>query len=57
MTDPSPLDELEVWFLTGSQGLYGEETLEKQVAAQAREVARRLETRPPCRCGSSSTRC
>jgi L-arabinose isomerase len=31
----------EVWFLTGSQGLYGEETL-KQVAEQSQEVARSL---------------
>jgi len=31
----------EVWFLTGSQGLYGEETL-RQVAAQSQEVARAL---------------
>jgi L-arabinose isomerase len=31
----------EVWFLTGSQGLYGEETL-KQVAEQSQEVARAL---------------
>jgi len=30
-----------VWFLTGSQGLYGEETL-KQVAEQSQEVARVL---------------
>lgn len=30
-----------VWFLTGSQGLYGEETL-RQVAEQSREVATRL---------------
>lgn len=30
-----------VWFLTGSQGLYGEETL-RQVAEQSREVARML---------------
>ena len=45
MTDPSPFDQLEVWFLTGSQGLYGEETL-AQVAAQAGEVARRLDAAP-----------
>ena len=32
----------EVWFLVGSQGLYGEETL-KQVAQQSQEVARLLE--------------
>ncbi len=31
----------EVWFLTGSQGLYGEDTLE-QVADQSREIARAL---------------
>src|SRR6478672_7591871 len=33
MTD-SPFDGLEVWLLTGSQGLYGEDVL-RQVAAQA----------------------
>ena len=32
----------EIWFLTGSQGLYGPETLE-QVAAQSQEVARALD--------------
>jgi len=31
----------EVWFLTGSQSLYGPETLD-QVAAQSQEIARRL---------------
>ncbi|SPT49389.1 L-arabinose isomerase [Actinomadura madurae] len=31
----------EIWFLTGSQGLYGEDTL-RQVAAQSREIAARL---------------
>ena len=45
MTAPSPLDELELWFLTGSQSLYGEETL-VQVATQAQEVARRLDAAP-----------
>jgi L-arabinose isomerase len=35
------LASLEVWFLTGSQGLYGEETL-KQVAEQSQEIARGL---------------
>ncbi|GAA3605841.1 L-arabinose isomerase [Agrococcus terreus] len=34
---PDPATKV-VWFLTGSQGLYGEETL-AQVAAQSREVA------------------
>lgn len=36
------LAEYEVWFLTGSQNLYGEETL-KQVAEQSREIARALD--------------
>ncbi|MFE4604351.1 L-arabinose isomerase [Kitasatospora indigofera] len=31
-------DAREIWFLTGSQGLYGEDTL-RQVAEQSREVA------------------
>ncbi|BFV55130.1 L-arabinose isomerase [Kitasatospora sp. CMC57] len=31
----------EVWFLTGSQGLYGEETL-RQVAAQSQQIAESL---------------
>jgi L-arabinose isomerase len=34
----SSLDACEVWFATGSQGLYGDETL-RQVAEQSREVA------------------
>ena len=33
-----PLKSLEVWFVTGSQHLYGEETL-KQVAAHSEEIA------------------
>ena len=37
------LSTYEVWFLTGSQGLYGEETL-RQVADQSREVARGIQT-------------
>jgi L-arabinose isomerase len=32
----------EVWFLTGSQGLYGEEAL-RQVASQSQEIARALD--------------
>ena len=36
------LAEYEVWFLTGSQNLYGEETL-KQVAEQSQEIARALD--------------
>ena len=37
-----PYSDKKVWFLTGSQGLYGEETLQ-QVADQSREVARLLD--------------
>ncbi len=36
------LSALKVWFLIGSQGLYGEETL-RQVAEQSQEVARLLQ--------------
>jgi L-arabinose isomerase len=36
-----PLDQSEVWFLTGSQELYGEATL-RQVAADAEQIARSL---------------
>lgn len=39
------LKTLEVWFLTGSQFLYGEETL-KQVAAHSEEIARTLDATP-----------
>jgi L-arabinose isomerase len=37
-----PLKDLECWFCTGSQGLYGEETL-RQVAEQSRQVAGALD--------------
>ena len=40
MTNPSAASE--VWFLTGSQNLYGEETLQ-QVAAQSQRVAAALD--------------
>ena len=36
-----PYADREIWFLTGSQGLYGEETL-RQVAEQSQEIARVL---------------
>ena len=36
-----PLDQYEVWFLTGSQELYGEATL-RQVAADSEQIARSL---------------
>ncbi|GGM09273.1 MULTISPECIES: L-arabinose isomerase [Micromonospora] len=42
MTSSSPA---EVWFLTGSQGLYGPETL-RQVAEQSRQIAARLDADP-----------
>ncbi|MBO9555432.1 L-arabinose isomerase [Cellulomonas sp.] len=37
-----PYADREIWFLTGSQGLYGEDTL-RQVAEQSQEVARLLD--------------
>ncbi len=40
-----PYADREVWFLTGSQDLYGEETL-RQVAAQSQEVVRLLDASP-----------
>ena len=40
-----PYADREVWFLTGSQNLYGEETL-RQVAAQSQEVVRLLDASP-----------
>jgi len=40
-----PYADREVWFLTGSQNLYGEETL-RQVARQSQEVARLLDASP-----------
>ncbi|HEY0117724.1 MAG TPA: L-arabinose isomerase, partial [Cellulomonas sp.] len=40
-----PYADREIWFLTGSQGLYGEETL-RQVAEQSQEVARALDASP-----------
>jgi L-arabinose isomerase len=38
---PSQDDDVEIWFLTGSQALYGEETL-RQVEHQSREIAEML---------------
>ncbi len=40
-----PYADREVWFFTGSQDLYGEETL-RQVAQQSQEVARTLDASP-----------
>ena len=42
MTNPP---SREIWFLTGSQGMYGEETL-RQVAAQSQEIAETLAAGP-----------
>jgi len=44
----NPASEHEIWFLTGSQELYGQETLEK-VAAHAREIAAHLDGALPIR--------
>ena len=38
----NPFEGKEIWFLTGSQGLYGPETLD-QVAEQSRVIAERLD--------------
>src|SRR5512140_304691 len=40
-----PYDSYEVWFATGSQSLYGEDTL-RQVAEQSRQVAEALDASP-----------
>jgi len=40
------LDQYEIWFLTGSQGLYGEETL-RQVAEQSQAVHAELAAQVP----------
>jgi len=45
MPATTPLGDLEVWFLTGSQDLYGAETL-RQVAAQSTAIASVLESAP-----------
>ncbi|WP_089104800.1 L-arabinose isomerase [Streptomyces hyaluromycini] len=42
-SDPTYRLPGEIWFLTGSQGLYGEETL-NQVAHQSQRIAERLDT-------------
>jgi L-arabinose isomerase len=42
---PDALGQLEVWFVTGSQEMYGPATL-RQVEAHAREVAAGLDTQP-----------
>ncbi|MFK5584049.1 L-arabinose isomerase [Serinicoccus sp. LYQ131] len=42
MNASTPYPEQEIWFCTGSQHLYGEDTL-RQVAEQSREIAARLD--------------
>jgi L-arabinose isomerase len=42
---PEQLRDLQVWFITGSQQLYGEETL-RQVAGQSRAIAGALDDAP-----------
>jgi L-arabinose isomerase len=42
MTVGPALETMEVWFLTGSQGLYGEDVI-KQVEAQSRDIAEELD--------------
>ena len=45
------LKELEVWFVTGSQHLYGEETL-KQVAEHSQKIAASLNDATQISCKS-----
>jgi L-arabinose isomerase len=47
-------DGLECWFLTGSQALYGEETL-RQVAEQSRHVVQALDAAPTRQHNSGSS--
>ncbi|MFI5678532.1 L-arabinose isomerase [Streptomyces cellulosae] len=47
MTTPTkPYDTQEIWFLTGSQGLYGDDILQ-QVAHQSRQIAERFDAAEP----------
>ncbi len=41
----NPFEGKEIWFLTGSQDLYGEDTL-RQVADQSSAIARALDVSP-----------
>ena len=50
-----PLGELEVWFVTGSQEMYGEETL-RQVAANSGGSPPSSTSRRRSRSGSSTGR-
>ena len=48
-------DVREVWFLTGSQGLYGAETL-RQVAAHSQQIAQVLDDAAESTCTWSGSR-
>ena len=50
------LKDYTLWFVTGSQHLYGPETLE-QVAAHSRQMAAGLDADPVLPSPSSSSRC
>ncbi|MER6961383.1 L-arabinose isomerase, partial [Streptomyces sp. NPDC000618] len=41
-TDTTPYPDHEIWFLTGSQGLYGDDVL-RQVADQSRSISETLD--------------
>ncbi|MEU6349163.1 L-arabinose isomerase [Streptomyces sp. NPDC047072] len=45
-SNTTPYPDNEIWFLTGSQGLYGDDVLE-QVSHQARQIAERLDAAGP----------
>ena len=51
----TPLKQYEVWFVTGSQHLYGPETL-KQVADNSRDIAEALDRSSASPCRSCSSR-
>ena len=48
--------EQRIWFLTGSQDLYGDETL-AQVAEQSQVVVRTIDASPDVPSPSSGSRC
>ena len=54
---PSTSKHFEVWFVTGSQHLYGDGDAHARSAAIRRRSPRALDAAGRCRCGSSSSRC
>ena len=54
---PVAFEGQQVWFLTGSQNLYGEETLQQVADAVAAGWPPPWTTPPRCRCRSSGSRC